>query len=359
VKASLVRIGAAMIMLLCALGVGGCASVGGGGSEAAPSERGASDRAGVSEPVVFSRDAWEYENAPGEVIRTRHYRIFTTETDPNLTDRLPLFLEAALRQYRTALGPLPPPPMRLDTYLMDNRPQWQRLTLRLLGPAGRRLSGLGRGGMASRGIGMYFDIGLYDTLSIAAHEGWHQYTQRTFRDPLPVWLEEGLATHMEGHRWDGARPMFLPWANVERFDALRRAADADALIALPDLVEIDPQERLSGFGRELPGYYAQVWALTHFLTEGEGGAHRAGLRAMLADAADGRLLRTIAVRLGADDASRLRATRRGDAALRAYVGRSGADLAEAYERFVRDLASPGSRGPVVRGESPLRAEAAP
>jgi hypothetical protein len=66
-----------------------------------------------------------------------------------------------------------------------------------------------RGGFAASGRAILYDIGPRDTFAIAAHEGWHQYTQKSFRAPLTVSFEEGLATYMEGFRWsddDRTRP---------------------------------------------------------------------------------------------------------------------------------------------------------
>jgi hypothetical protein len=104
-----------------------------------------------------------------------------------------------------------------------------------------------RGGFALRGKGVYYDIGPRDTLSIAAHEGWHQYTQATFRHPLPLWLEEGIAAYFEGFRWDRTDrtlPVFLPWSNPQRFDTLREAVAADTLMPLRELLVSRPQDLL-------------------------------------------------------------------------------------------------------------------
>src|SRR6185503_10436721 len=85
-----------------------------------------------------------------------------------------------------------------------------------------------------------------DTLAIAAHEGWHQYTQETFKHQLPIWLEEGIATYMEGYRSSrDAEPEFLPWANFERRDALRDAVRSKKLIGMDELLTRSPQSFLS------------------------------------------------------------------------------------------------------------------
>src|SRR5690606_28941593 len=135
----------------------------------------------------------------------------------------------------------------------------------------------------------------YDTLAIAAHEGWHQYTQQTFKHQLPVWLEEGIATYMEGFRRnDDGVLVFTPAANRERQETLRRAVRRGHLIPLNDLLTRTPQSFLGSSKETLLVYYAQVWALTNFLAEGENGRYRAALAEVLTDAAEGRLVGRLA-----------------------------------------------------------------
>lgn len=301
--------------------------------------------------AVESVEPWSFEGTPGKVIRTAHYRVFTTETSPAIIDRLPAFLEDALDHYRSALTPLPPPPMRLDTYLLDSRPQWQRATLRLMGQAGEPFLRIGRGGFATRGVAMLYDIGTFDTLAIAAHEGWHQYTQRTFGDGLPMWLEEGVATYMEGHKWAGDRAVFLAWANVERYDRLRDAAARGELRSLRQLIDTSLDDNLARPTEGAITYYAQVWALVHFLNEGDGGKRRVALRELLSDASVGRLRDATRTRLG-DRASGALSTRAGPAVFFAYFGDDLDEIGRAYDAFVRAIVAPGARDSIVAGRSP-------
>lgn len=328
------------------------------GSEAPPSAASPRTRAAHPAPAsvsaVISATPWSFAGAKGQIVRTAHYRIFTTEREAILMGRLPGFLEAALTHYRTAITPLPAPALRLDTYLLDTRPQWVNLTHQLLGARADRFLQIQRGGYATGGVGVFYDIGPFDTLAVAAHEGWHQYAQRAFRDRLPIWLEEGVATYMEGHKWDGAEPLFLPWANLERFDRLRAAADNGDLLPLDRLLATAPQEAGAASGNALITYYAQVWALVHFLAEGNGGAYRPALNAILDDAAAGHYRRTLVVRLRQTAGVRALTSGRGDGALRAYLGDRADDLAGEYARFIEMVVAPGSRDRVVQGRSPIR-----
>lgn len=321
---------------------------------ASPSAVSATNRVPIE---TLSTEPWKYAGADGQVVRTAHYRIFTTAKLPALKDRAPGFLEYALAHYRSALGPLPLPSARLDTYLLDNRAQWSTLTRQLMGAQAETLLKIPRGGYASRGVGVYFDIGLYDTLAIAAHEGWHQYTQRTLQDQLPVWLEEGIACFMEGHRWDGPTPRFLPWANMQRFDQLRSASSQGKLFALEELLQGRPQDYLETDDERILTYYAQLWGLAHFLNEGCDGQYSLAFRGLLADAATGRVRRVVAEKLGSRAGGSL-GSRVGPAIFLAYFNTDLSEAARQYSEFLDLVTQTGSRDEIAQGGSPLRNAAA-
>jgi hypothetical protein len=256
------------------------------------------------------------------VITTPHFRLHTTVTRSLLLERAPNFIEIALASYRTALGDLPEPGARLDTFLMNSRPQWESITRTVAGEQAETYLRIPRGGFALGGKGVYYDIGPRDTLSIAAHEGWHQYTQSTFKHPLPLWLEEGIAAYFEGFRWDrndNTLPVFLPWSNPQRFDVLRKAHAEDRLIPLSRLLVSRPQDLIAHTDGRALTYYAQVWALAHFLREGEGAKYRAEPRTAAA-ATPRRAIsaRRSRERVGERNARRQLYRRIGDAVFRAY-----------------------------------------
>lgn len=310
-----------------------------------------------SRGIIVAQSSWEYEGRPGRLIETPAYAIYTTEPDGLVTDRLPSFLEAALAHYRTALGPLPAPSRQLETYLLSNRPQWTRLTQRLMGPRAEPYLLIQRGGFAADGRGVFWNIGAQSTFAIAAHEGWHQYTQTVFREPLPVWLEEGLATFMEGFRWGEADPLpdFLPWANIERFDTLRAAADSGrSLRPLHEVLAASPADLVRYAGDPALVWYSQVWALAHFLNEGDDGAHRDALRRLLADAVAGRVSQTVGAALGERSAAAVRLRRTGPEVLLAYFGDDLDELDRRYAAFVQRLVAVGARDMVAQGLSPVR-----
>ena len=306
--------------------------------------------------VIIDEEPWTSAGRTGRVVTTPHFRLHTTVTRRLLLERAPNFVEMALASYRTALGDLPEPGARLDTFLMNSRPQWESMTRAVAGDQAETYLRIPRGGFALGSKGVYYDIGPRDTLSIAAHEGWHQYTQSTFKQPLPLWLEEGIAAYFEGFRWDrtdNTLPIFLPWSNPQRFDVLRKAHAEDRLIPLSRLLVSRPQDLIEYTDGRALTYYAQVWALAHFLREGEGSKYRADLERLLQDAASGVMARVVSERVGPRAARRSIYRRIGDAVFRAYFTED-LDAAQAeYDRFVRTVTLPGTRGAMTAGESPL------
>lgn len=306
-------------------------------------------------PATVSREPWTFRGREGEIIRTTHYRIFTTVPNSILKDRLTLLIEEAMHRYRTAITDLPAPPIRLDTYFMENRPQWEQVTRMILGQQADAISRIERGGFATRGIAVYFNIGLADTMTIAAHEGWHQYTQRTFRNKLPIWLEEGMALYHEGHRWEGSRPVFLPWANPERYDRLRASVTAGRFIPLTTLITMTPNDHLEGNTPTVLDFYAHAWAAAHFLVESPD--LRPALEQILQDAAAGRLRtsRTGHPQSRGFHGDNRSAQRPADPVL-IYTGMDPQALDERYEAFVREIVRPGGRDRIISGRSPLNAQ---
>lgn len=173
---------------------------------------------------------------------------------------------------------------------------------------------------------------------------------------MPVWLDEGVACMMEGFRWDEQfpdHPRFMPWANTERFDQLRDAYNAKTLMPIHSLLTLRPQD-LMGASTGKPTaltYYAQVWALIHFLNEAQGGRYQSALKAILTDAASGEFRANLPA-----DALRLFNTRRtGQSTLLAYLpaGTTLRTLDSEYQQFIAQVVRVSSRNRIVMGQSPI------
>lgn len=315
-----------------------------------------------SRPAEISIEPWSFQGREGREIRSPAYRIFTTERDRLITGRIAPFMEAANAQYRGLVADGAPAPAAMEMFLLADRTQWAAMTTELMGREADTYLRIQRGGFSAGGRAVLYDLGAHDTFAIAAHEGWHQYTQRAFRQPLPLWLEEGIAAYMEGFRWRSDAPelpQFLPWFNVERFDQLRYAAWRRNLIPLDQLLSSSPQELIDTTTSGTLTYYAQVWSLVHFLREGEGGKYRPAFERLLADAASGRMLQQVQAHAGPRAARDALVRRRGPAVFQTYFSDDLAAANAEYQAFLATLTARGVRSKIVRGESPITATSPP
>lgn len=328
-----------------------------------PAERSAapSSAAAVAERLLVTESPWSGAEiggvADGVVLATRNYRIHSSLRDRSLRQILPAFCEAAFEHYRTAIVDLPLPAEPMRTYIFGARSEWNRFTERKL-PAGESAAmlRLRRGAYTAGGEVVLHDLGRTDTLFLTAHEGWHQYTQSVFREPLPVWLEEGIATYMEGHRFDsaGGTATFIPWRNLERYGELRARGRRGELLATPDLFDRSPQSLLEGGGRQLLTYYAQLWVLVHFLMEGEEGRYRPALHQLLEDAVEGRISERLARHAGEGGRGRRGvSTRSGRAVLAAYFNADFPEFQRQFEAFQSRLLERSVGTLIWRGRSPF------
>jgi hypothetical protein len=308
-------------------------------------------------PVVARRE-WRWNAVEGLEVDTRHWRIRTSVRNTGLLASLPGFYEAALRNYRNGLVSLPAPPRPLESCVFGNRDEWELFTEHRLGSDAGPYLRMGRGGFTSGGEAVLYDIGSRDTLTIAAHEGWHQYSQTTLRNALPVWLEEGIACYMEGFRMaPGAKePEFLAWRNTERYAELRSTVRGRGPYPLRDVLEGSPQSFLERSRDAQLAYYAHVWALVHFLRDGEGGRYRAGLELLLDDAVKGRMLERIAASPAIPDARGRRLATEAKAGIwlvLVYFDKDFQRFADSYERFARAVVDSNAWSRLARGQSPL------
>lgn len=244
-----------------------------------------------------SRQEWDFMGVEGNLLETPNWEIYTTVENERMLELLPRFYEAALDRYMTSFGELPPPPHSMATYLFGDRRQWKNKTRMMLPELASSFEGLGRGGFTINGVAVLYDIDDHmwdrDTLALAAHEGWHQYAQTTFQQQLPPWLDEGLATTMEGFRIRRGTLVFTADSNRERLYRLREATRNNSLIPLNELLEGDPHEFLAQGKSKLLTYYAQVWAMARFLSEGENERYLPSLQMVLILAVEGDLYRQL------------------------------------------------------------------
>ena len=229
---------------------------------------------------------WKHAYGKGEIVRSRHYELFVSGVNPTLRANLPGFLEAAYENYQTLTGLTrqgSPPPLR--AYMLASRREWVSLTKHIFGKKAAALS-IGAGGYCYKGIGVYWDLRRRGTFSVASHEGLHQFLYHRLRNPLPVFLEESLATLTEGFHMRKDSVVFLPKHNPRRLTDLRTSIIQKRWFPVAKLMPMDGRDVVGGTTDRALGWYAQVWALAHFLRHDD--LYRPGFKRMLADAAAGR-----------------------------------------------------------------------
>lgn len=232
---------------------------------------------------------WNSDHSSGLELSSEHYRIYTTTTNRSLRRYLPGFMEAAHSHYLelTGLSDLPKAE-RMTIYMMASRAEWAALTRKVFGRRSGAALSIEAGGYCHRGICVFWNMGGLGTLSVAAHEGLHQFFHHRLRDRLPMWLEEGLCTTMEGYEIHDGTVRFTPLRNIIRFGDLRTAIVQDRWIELPGLLVMDSAQAVAGQPTERAvGYYGQLWALVRYIRSVP--EYRKGMLSLLADAAAGRL----------------------------------------------------------------------
>ena len=241
---------------------------------------------GSSLAVEVESRPWKYPYGTGQVLTTPHYTVYVSTNNERLVRILPGFLEAAHANYSriTHLADRPAGP-RMDVYVLPSRRQWADLTKSVFGPRASALN-LQAGGYSYKGVGVFWDLRGLATLSIASHEGMHQFLYHRLKNRLPVFIEEALATSGEGFDLRDNRVAFTPTYNTRRYQDVRTAIVQGRWIPIRELMLMDGRDVTSGTHERALGWYGQVWALAYFLRTSE--KYRGGFRRMLQDAEAGR-----------------------------------------------------------------------
>ena len=301
---------------------------------------------GLSGPARTRVETWSFEGQPGKRVVTPHYLIYTTLTDDEVVAGLGQVMEGALSQYRRLAPDVAPSGQPMACYLFQTRDQWAAFTRTRTGADAAIYLQINRGGYTVRDWYVAYFIGDLGTFSVAAHEGFHQYVARHFRSRLPPFLEEGLACMFEEIHWKQAgRGGWLPrWdfsANRSRLAGLRNAYEGGYLVPMPQLVSMHAGQVVDQKPEQIEAFYAQSWAFARFMWEAEGGRHRAALRRILTEAADGTLFPGESTRRTDDglwdpDSAR--------PLIEHYLGQDLGELDSAFRRYVHRVAYEGYRG---------------
>jgi len=220
-------------------------------------------------PGIRKLERWQ-EHKDGLYIETDHYRIKTTLADPLMLRQVPAFVESAYKAYQSQLPEPVNDKEKFETYLFGQRAEWEAFTQTFTGRDAEVYLQIRRGAYALNSVCVAYNIGRKQTFSILGHEGWHQFVQRHFRYRLPSWLDEGVATLFETCQFDQGIFEFRPQDNLLRLGTLKQALEQGHIIALADLITMNPGQAMAGYGSNesaIMTFYAQNYALVRFLRE--------------------------------------------------------------------------------------------
>lgn len=210
---------------------------------------------------------WKFGSTTGKHVQTEHFDIYTTLRDDEFIDMLPLFFESAYHQYTGLIPPRVDDPPRMTTYLFSTRMEWDAFVRRKWpsrAPIYRRIQS---GAFTEETTSVAYYIDRVRTLSVLAHEGFHQYAATHLASDLPAWLNEGLATYCESFEFQDGVPTFVPRRNAGRRRSLQEAFNAKTLLPLRDVLRTHAGEVIVATDRRVYSYYAQAWGLIAFLIE--------------------------------------------------------------------------------------------
>jgi len=231
--------------------------------------------------VQYTVKSWPLKQFKGSIIETEHYRIHTTVDDAVFHRACAELVEGQFDRYRRDLKIIPRD--KMVCYVFANRLQWEAFTKATMGARARDYLRIRDGGYSANDISALYYLGRYPTLAILAHEVFHQYLDCASDEPVPPWINEGLACYYEAHEWDRQRVVFTPEKNTFRREILAQSIQADRLFPLRQILSTHAG-KISKLSRaEVGTYYSQVWAMVRFLREGEKGKYAQPFNRLLAE----------------------------------------------------------------------------
>lgn len=301
---------------------------------------GASSPHGVSGDITLQAKVtpWNDDASSGRQIETAHYRIYTTSHNPALLPALPGFMETAHANYLDLTGLSDDPSAApMPVYIMGTRKDWEKLTASRFGAKAPMLS-IEAGGYCHAKVCVLWDMGGLGTLATASHEGMHQFLATRMKNPLPMWLEEGVCTLCEGYEIARGRVTFTQDRNASRYGTLRIGLMRGQWTPLEKLLPMDAGDVVEKPTDEAVGYYGQLWALALMLRTPP---YRPALERLMNDARQGKLLGEDLAKIEARGAPA--GTRRYNRAIsvpvfRRYISDDLAAFDREYRTFAQKLA---------------------
>lgn len=217
--------------------------------------------------VTYQHDPWPLKTARGTKLDTQHFTIFTTVTDPTFHEAAVQLAEAQYERFSELIGM--EPKQKMIVYIFSSPRQWAAFTQHRFSPelAGAYLR-IRNGGYTSNDIAALYMMGRYATLTVMAHELWHLYLNlAAVSEPVPAWINEGLASYFEAHEWDGKTPVFTPTKNLFRREQLSLALAQNRLFTLKELLNTNAGVVCRGSQERVLIYYAQLWGMIVYLQD--------------------------------------------------------------------------------------------
>jgi len=281
---------------------------------------------------------WQFGNRTGHEIVTPHYQIYTTIKDPIYQHLLVKVLEASHAR-AVKMDPESHVDGPLVCYVFRNRDEWEAYTKMRGGANAGIYLHIAAGGYCQQGVFAGYDLGRDQTLSVIAHESWHQFSWFAFKDRLPSWLEEGLATQNEGVEWDGVTPRFASEDNFQRWLALKAALRENRMWKISDLVRMHAGQAIKRQQKDVDSYYAELWSLVLFMKSSP--VYLPRMMHLIDDAREGKLTVALAgsglTKAEIDNFTERWNTIAGPIYLRKYITNDPDAMQAEYEAWARNL----------------------
>jgi hypothetical protein len=290
---------------------------------------------GPDQPVPVAVDKWQFGQREGKVLKTPHYLVHTTISDPQVLQRLPQVLEGAYAQYQSFAAATMSNSRPMKCYVFSRRGEWAEFTSKNTGADAAIYLQITRGGYTIGDWFVSYFVGENATYSVAAHEGWHQYVARHFKGRLPPFLEEGTACMFENVRFPSDLPRWDLSVNPNRTFGLRKAIDRQRLWSLEKLVAMHAGDVVQLPGDRIEAFYSQNWAFARFLWEHDNAKYRPAFRKLLSETASGNAYDPSG---SPPRAANLWSPSSVKPMLEHYLGKPLAEIDAEYQQFIRKIA---------------------
>jgi hypothetical protein len=223
--------------------------------------------------TAFESRPWPLKYHCGWILESTHYRIFTTVKDSDFHAAAVKLAEGQYLRFSQAVKIRPRE--KMTVYIFADVNQWIAFTEAKFGARAQDYLRIRNGGYTAEKLAVFYYLGRYPTLTILAHELFHLYVNlAACPEPVPAWINEGMATYYEAHEWEGCTPVFTPTQNLFRRGNLSDALCQKKLFPLKQLLETHAGEISKLPQPRVLTYYAQLWGLVRYLDDPKSPYHQ-------------------------------------------------------------------------------------